>query len=418
MQKLVLCLIFSLLSFKSFATKKRVLFIGNSYTYVNNLPQMVADVATSVNDTVEFDSYAPGGYTLQQHATDLNTINKIMTGNWDFVVLQEQSQLPAFPDNQVITDVFPYAKKLDSFIHIYNSCAETVFYMTWGYKNGDPSNCASFPPICTYDGMDSLLRLRYTYLADSNQAILSPVGATRHFIRINNPSIELYATDNSHPTVAGTYAAACTFYTILFRNDPSNISFNSSLNTTDAASIRLAAKTVAFDSLSAWNIGKYDPKSNFNYVVSGNTISFTNYSVNATTYGWNFGDGDTSAMNSPTHTYSSPGNYTVTLIASNCGQTASFSENVTISATGTSNIIAQNKISLYPNPVNDVVILKDMNEPIERCYISNSQGVIFTPNITRKGNLTMIDVSRLAQGWYLLKVQTNKGVFTERIIKE
>ncbi len=113
---------------------KRVLFLGNSYTQVNNLPQMVADAAISAGDTLLFDSNTPGGYTLQGHSTNAISLAKIAAGNWDYVVLQEQSQLPSFPIDQVETEVFPYAHLLDSIINAENPCGETVFYMTWGRK--------------------------------------------------------------------------------------------------------------------------------------------------------------------------------------------------------------------------------------------------------------------------------------------
>lgn len=148
--------------------------------------------------------------------------------------------------------------------------------MTWGRKNGDASNCASWPPVCTYSGMDSLLNLRYRMMADSNNAIVSPVGAVWKYIRQNFPLIDLYQSDESHPSVAGTYAAACSFYTALFRKDPTAITFNSTLSTTDAANIRTAAKLIVYDSLMNWHIGAYDPLANFTYSISnGNQVSFT-----------------------------------------------------------------------------------------------------------------------------------------------
>ncbi len=66
----------------------RVLFLGNSYTYVNNLPQIIHDVALSVGDTLIFDSSTPGGYQLIDHSIDVNSQNKIMAGGWDYVVIQ------------------------------------------------------------------------------------------------------------------------------------------------------------------------------------------------------------------------------------------------------------------------------------------------------------------------------------------
>ena len=264
----ILTLLIGSISF-SYGQTKRVLFLGNSYTSVNNLPQIVADVAASLGDTLIFDSNSPGGYTFQGHSTDATSLAKIALGNWDYVILQEQSQRPSFPISQVETDVFPYAHILDSIINAENQCAETVFYMTWGRKNGDASNCVSWPPVCTYSGMDSLLNLRYRMMADSNNAIVSPVGAVWENIRQNFPLIDLYQADESHPSVAGSYAAACCFYTALFRKDPTLITFNSGLSATDAANIKNAAKLIVYDNLLNWHIGEYDSLINVNCLASG-----------------------------------------------------------------------------------------------------------------------------------------------------
>ncbi len=234
---------------------KKILFLGNSYTYVNDLPQMLLLAANSTGDSIIFDSNTPGGYTLQGHYNNATSLSKIAMGKWDFVVLQDQSQLPSFPDADVENSVYPFAKKLDSLINLKNPCAETIFYMTWGRKNGDASNCVYWPPVCTYSGMDSLLNLRYRIMADSNNAILSPVGAVWNFIRKNYSNIELYSSDESHPSVAGTFAAACSFYTVIFRKDPTKILFNGNLNAADAAKIKLAAKTVVFQNLLTWHVG-------------------------------------------------------------------------------------------------------------------------------------------------------------------
>src|SRR4051812_45886499 len=98
LRALLLLVLLSSFSFRTFSQPQtfHVLFIGNSYTYVNNLPQIVADVASSMGDSLIYDSYAIGGYTLEQHFADSNCTNKIKAGGWDYVILQEQSQLPAW----------------------------------------------------------------------------------------------------------------------------------------------------------------------------------------------------------------------------------------------------------------------------------------------------------------------------------
>jgi len=399
--------------------KKRALFIGNSYTSVNNLPQMVADIAASVDDTLLFDSSTPGGYTLQGHSSNATSLSKIALGNWDYVVLQEQSQFPSFPISQVETEVFPFAHFLDSLINAKNSCVETVFYLTWGRKNGDASNCASWPPVCTYSGMDSLLNMRYRMMADSNKAILSPVGAVWKYIRQNFPSIELYQSDESHPSIAGTYAAACSFYATFFRKDPTAITFNSTLSAKDAADIRIASKLVVYDSLKNWHIGEYDPLANFTYSISnGNQVDFTNSSLNATNFNWNFGDGGTSISNNPTHTYLIKGTYKVQLISNKCDIFDTTFQTIKITMpVGVDETTLTNDLNIYPNPVSTILSLQ--------CSLSNKTtykilGVVgqeiqsgIINNIEKQ-----INVSLLSEGIYLLQLyENNEALGQQKFVK-
>jgi PKD repeat protein len=393
---------------------KRALFLGNSYTNANNLPQMVADVASSTGDTLLFDSNTPGGYTLQGHTTNQESLAKIASGNWDYVVLQEQSQLPSFPISQVETEVFPYARILDSMINAVNPCAETVFYMTWGRKNGDASNCSWWPPVCTFAGMDSLLNLRYRMMADSNEAIVSPVGAVWKYIRQNFPSIELYQADESHPSVAGTYAAACSFYTTVFRKDPANISFNSTLSATDAANIRSAVKLIVYDSLENWHIGEYDPEADFSYLVSGvYQVTFTNSSRYATNFYWSFGDGDTSSGINPTHFYPAPGEYVVTLIADKCGLSDTTFQIINITSVGINESYESDNLIIYPNPVSaSLTLILNMTGNLTGNLTYSI--VNLTGQEMRAGAIinseNRINVSSLSEGLYFLQLFDNKNL--------
>src|SRR5690606_21725715 len=112
---------------------KKVLFIGDSITTANNMPDMLYQLALSNGDTLIYDVYAPAGHTLQLHSSDTITYNKINSDDWDYVVLQENIQLAALDP---VTDVYPYAAKLDSAILSTDSCRETIFFMTPAYKFG------------------------------------------------------------------------------------------------------------------------------------------------------------------------------------------------------------------------------------------------------------------------------------------
>jgi len=340
------------------ANSIKVLFLGNSYTQYNNLPLLLSNIALSSGDTVQTDANTPGGHTFMGHSTNSVSLGKINSQKWDYVVLQEQSQLPSFPDADVQEMVFPYSRALDSLIKANNTCTKTVFYMTWGRKNGDAQNCPTWPPVCTYRGMDSLLALRYRKMADDNQALLSPVGAVWKYLRANNPSIELYNADESHPSLAGSYAAACTFYTLLLKKDPTLITYNGGLTTNQALAIREAAKVIVYQKLSDWNVGEFGPKAGFKHQTSNpKTIQFQNTSTNADGYLWEFGDGDTSTLFEPLHTYKTNGNFKVNLIANRCNETDRTWTEVSINTTGINQLSSQ-KVQVFPNPANGFIQLE------------------------------------------------------------
>jgi hypothetical protein len=397
-------------------TQKRVLFLGNSYVGRNDLPLIISNIANSRGDTLVFDNHSPSSHTLVLHTRDATTLSKIASGNWDFVVLQEQSQRPALTQQEVETRFFPNAKTLDSLIKLSNPCAETMFYMTWGRKNGDVENCGAFPPVCTYSGMDSLLRLRYMMAADSNRGVVSPVGAVWRYIRQNYPAIELYNADESHPSVAGSYAAAVCFYTCFFRKNPTLITYNHGLTAAEANNIKAAVKSVVFDSLQHWRIGTYDPKAQFTFTsAANNSIRFNNQSTNATAYVWDFGDGNTSTSTNPTHSYTRSGTYTVRLTASRC----KISHNTSLSVMASTNSIQflhqKPDILAYPNPVSDNLFI-DIGG-VEKVWIINSLGQIRNINFKTDADKTSLDFSQSKAGIYRIFLIKKEIIFNLKVVK-
>lgn len=293
------------------SAQKNALFIGNSYIYTNDLPAMIADMASSTNDKISYSSNTPGGCTFRQHCLN-GSMDLIRQGGWDVVVLQEQSQFPSFPLWQVEEDVYPYAEMLVDSIYAYSDCPEPMFFMTWGRKNGDAVNAEIYPPLGTYEGMDSLLRERYIYMGNAFHASVCPAGKVWYYLRHNHKSIELYSKDESHPSVAGTYAAACAFYTMIFEKDPTLVSYNSSLDTATARVIREAARTVVYDSLYVWK--RKMPVAAFTYQNVGNaTVSFRAQTDSVDNWEWYFGDDSSCYGETVIHTFPANGTYEVML---------------------------------------------------------------------------------------------------------
>ena len=214
------------------SSPRRILFIGNSYTgFISRMVQKM--VAASPYSSCELAFITPGGKTLQLHLENEDTMQKIRTGNWDIVVLRDQSQTPAvFPDKFQNA-----AKDIDKIID--DSGAQTVFYETWGRRDGDKMNIQLFPD---YKSMQKALSKSYKRVARRCKAKLAPVGQAWAELRKEHPELgrKLYEADGSHPSGHGAYLAACVFYATLFDADSSTIDFDSGLPEDEVKTIRAA----------------------------------------------------------------------------------------------------------------------------------------------------------------------------------
>jgi len=292
--------------------RKEVLFIGNSYTYVNNLPDLVKQIALSFGDSLIYDISTPGGATFNAHTNNTQTLAKINQQQWDYVVLQAQSQEPSFSPGQVANDTYPYAEILVDSIHANLSCTEPLFFMTWGRKYGDQQNCAVYPPVCTYLGMQQRLRESYLEMAFYDSASCSPVGMAWKTSIALDSTINLYSSDNSHPSIYGSYLAACTFYASIFKKSPVGSGFwPAAIDSNTAYSLQQIGSSTVLDSLAVWNIFNAD----FSFMQTNDSISCTNLSSNYESLIWDFGDGTSSFDEDPIHVYSNSGVYAITLSA-------------------------------------------------------------------------------------------------------
>lgn len=385
----------------------KVLFIGNSYTYFNNLPGMLTDLSTSLGDYVQLTSQVAGGATFQDHATNPATYTAINSADWDFVVLQAQSQEPSFPDSQVNSETLPFAEQMADSIRNNSICSNILMFMTWGRENGDPQ----WVPISTFDGMNSRLRNAYIRMADSIDASISPVGVAWKYVRDNYPSIQLYSPDGSHPSLEGSYLAACTFYASLFRKSPVGASFTSSLAPATAANLQLSAATAVMDSLDHWNLYPMSEhtQADFSYVVNGGEVVFINNSVNATAYDWNFNDGQVSNDESPVIVYSAPGSYSVTLVSSSPCDSDTLSSTIVI---GSNSIVTNLPKDLMIRQMENGIFQIFGDQEFDQIVVTDATGRIVTEQ--REAH---IDLSNKPTGLYLIRIQSEDRMYQVRIYR-
>ena len=196
--------------------KLRVLFIGNSYTYFNNLPQIVAGLSASANpqNGMETKMVAIGGATLKRLWEDGAAREAIKHGPWNYVVLQEQSTLGG---NNVIDGIAQIGdpKMFHEYARLFNaeikrSGAKTIFYLTWARQNS-PEKQAQ-------------LTEAYQKIAKELDAILAPVGIAWENALKQNPRLALHNLDKSHPSPMGSYLAACVFYATIYGKSPEGLS--------------------------------------------------------------------------------------------------------------------------------------------------------------------------------------------------
>ena len=215
--------------------KLKVLFIGNSYTYQNDLPNMVAQLSAASPSPVVVDSITKGGAWLQNHAADAPTIETIQTGGWTHVVLQEQSVLPVVASG---TFIFA-AADLSAVIH--QAQAVPVFFETWARAEGNSlynSDLAGYTPKT----MQEELRFRYQLAATNNNGLYAPVGDAWEVSLAEHPEITLHSGDGSHPAKTGSFLAACVLYEILTETDATQTTWApEELSAEDATTLRSVA---------------------------------------------------------------------------------------------------------------------------------------------------------------------------------
>lgn len=180
-----------------------VLFVGNSFTARNDVPGLIGEMAGARGKPLEHRLISAGGASLRMHWNKGEAQREIQRTHYDYVVLQEQSTLPV-----------KNARRMHENIRLFDEVigaagARTALYLTWARATAPESQ--------------ETITNAYTAIGDELGALVVPVGvAWQRFLRAHRRPV-LHDKDMSHPTLAGSYLAACVFFGVLFDESPIGI---------------------------------------------------------------------------------------------------------------------------------------------------------------------------------------------------
>lgn len=276
------------------------LLVGNSYTYGNDLDEIVEKLISEEVSSAFGKKLAQGGATLEDHArfagTPLHQWNITLNGgtSWEQVILQDQSQIPGFPT----TDSYwkkslSGAKALNEMIE--RTGGDTIFLMTWGRLNGDPMNPGIYS---NYTAMQERLEIGYNRYAENcstpeRPAYIAPVGLAWKYIHDSlvdkgvdptesgNLFYDLFSNDGSHPSIFGSYLTGCVIYSTITGISPVGLPGYSGINSTYMSMLQRAAHETVFNEtpgyLYPWENGDMIVHSTENLIRSN--ILFNNSAI-------------------------------------------------------------------------------------------------------------------------------------------
>lgn len=228
--------------------KPRIMFLGNSHIFVNDLPNVFAELSKSGEKNAYVEEYTEGRYTLDKLSDPKDpvggeAIKALGSDNWDYVILQENAQIAALTA-ALGSDFYPAAKKIDQYVKKANG--QTVMFMTWAYEDGYDLSSQGFGKADKAQMQTSMVE-NYIEVANRLDALVAPAGIAFMRSKEQHPEIELWdQEDLIHPTLAGTYLSACILYGTMYDQSPEGIAYTAGLDKKTAGILQKIAADAVF----------------------------------------------------------------------------------------------------------------------------------------------------------------------------
>jgi hypothetical protein len=207
------------------ARELRVLFIGNSFTYFNDMPAMVAALAASQKKRFVHQSVVFPNFSLQDHWEKGDAQRAIAKGKWDFVVLQQGPS--ALEESR--QSLFDYTRRFSKLIR--DAGATPALYMVW-------------PSKARFRDFDRVVE-SYALAAREVQGIILPVGVAWQEAWKLDANLPLYGEDQFHPSPTGSYLAALVIYRALFKDSSQGLPASLNLQSNTPKRVGVSPKEAA-----------------------------------------------------------------------------------------------------------------------------------------------------------------------------
>jgi hypothetical protein len=217
----------------------RVLFVGNSFTFYNEMPHMLHELAAEDPGAPPVFAVARvrGSWSLEGATDDKGFVSLVDEIDWDAVVLQERSWYLAESQDSWMDETYPYADDLRRKIEAGGDPG--FLFETWAYRDGVEKRDS-------YEWMQGRLGDGYDRLGARLGMDVVPVGNAWYAVRKLRPELDLYDGDGRHPNRAGSYLTACVFYAQLTGRDPTRSRFTAGLDPADARFLQETAYAAVY----------------------------------------------------------------------------------------------------------------------------------------------------------------------------
>lgn len=411
--KSILFLIFFFTNSSYAQDTTKVLFIGNSFTSANNLPNLFKLLAQDAGHHVIVESHMPGGISVgdirqgnQAHMNNPHVYNLIKGNNWDFMVLQDNQGRFSHPYGQFANPITQsrviegHLQIRDSLLY-YHPCANMIWFGGFGTKDGLGLGYTSGSAL-----IDAIYG-NYNFLNDTAQEVIAPIGPAFKRIISGHLLINLWGADNTHPSLHGSFLTSCVIYTTIFKQSPTLSTYNPGISAFNDSLLKTVGYQTTIDSLNSTGLNEITPIIS----KSNDTLAVHNYQGCS----WFYNNILYNSSNCTT-ILNKPGYYSAIVTDSDGCQFRTLEYEHVVTNINIEHYTSD-EVSIYPNPTEGEfrLNLDDSKGPFTYTITTINGEVIKHQNLNVK--TTVIDLADYARGVYILQIKTDGHVITKKIIK-